>query len=125
MNKNDKINGPDFTERIDQILDYKCISRRELAAACGFSTPNIARWKTQGSLPDVGIGVKIADYLEVPLYWLVTGEKEKTTSKEITGDEAHILEVYRSLTPADQNFVTAMMKVIAQRYKDEQEEEVL
>lgn len=108
----DNISGPALVNRIDKVLSQKLISRQQLADACGFSSPNIARWRTKGALPDLSVGVKIAKFLGVPLYWLITGENEFDEKAE----DRELLTSFRVLNDEDKNVVIACIKALSQKY---------
>jgi hypothetical protein len=56
-------------------------------------------------LPEVNTAVAIADYLEVPIRWLLTGEDEKGLSR----DERNLLAKYGCLTEDNQRVIQATM----------------
>lgn len=112
----DNINGESFVERIDNTLMYKGFSRKQMADFCGFSVNNPSRWKTQDSLPDVKTGLKIADFLNVPLYWLISGHNERG---EIPVEDFILLDSYHKFTPEDKEMVNTVIKVLLKKYKPE------
>lgn len=109
----DGISGPAFVNRIDSLLKQKLLSRKQLAEHCGIVAQTIAKWKTHNSLPDVKVGVKAADFLQVPLYWLVTG-KEKTD--EIPTSDYQLLASFHVLDESDQEVVLATIKALSKKY---------
>lgn len=107
------ITGPALVNRIDSILQHKYLTRQQLADSCGFSVQNIARWKTQGAMPDLKIGVKIADFLNVPLYWLITGHNERG---EIPADDFQLLDTFHSFNEDDKEVIMATLKALSKKY---------
>jgi transcriptional regulator with XRE-family HTH domain len=99
------ISGYAIVERIDALLREKGEQRRQLASALDFSVANISKWKNNGSLPEVDTAVAIADYLGVPLRWLLTGKDEKALSR----DERNLLVKYSCLTDDNQRIIHATM----------------
>lgn len=110
--KHKEINGPALVNRIDSLLQQKLLSRQQLADACGFSVQNIARWKTLGSLPDLSVGIKLAEYLGVSLYWLITGQKEFEEKNE----DANLLSRFRILNNDDKEVILACLNALTKKY---------
>jgi transcriptional regulator with XRE-family HTH domain len=100
-----KLSGPDIVKRIDGLLASRNEKRQALADAVGFSAANIAKWKTHGSTPTVTAAVAIADYLGVPIRWLLTGEDEKG----LTLDERNLLAKYSSLDDQGQREIQGLL----------------
>lgn len=110
---NKTVSAVDLVDRIEQVLSYKCYSKKQLADACGFHFQNLARWKARGMLPDLEVGVRIADFLNVPLYWLLTGRNERG---EIPVEDYQLLEEYHALNDGDREVVDATIKALLKRY---------
>ena len=111
--KYEGISGPAIVERIDSILQHNYKTRQQLAEACGFSTANIARWKTLGSLPDLKVGAKVADFLGVPLYWLITGQDEES---DVESEDFLLLNSFHVLDENDREVVLATIKALSKKY---------
>lgn len=109
----EEISGPALVNRVDSLLHQKLLSRKQLADHCGFSVQNIARWKTKGSLPDVKVGVQVADFLEVPLYWLITGTEKLN---EIPTADFQLLSSFHVLDESDQEVVLATIQALSKKY---------
>jgi transcriptional regulator with XRE-family HTH domain len=63
-----------FRENLREELDYQDISVKELSAKTGISKRTIENYLSKrGSIPPADYACKIANLLNVPVEWLVTG----------------------------------------------------
>ena len=65
--------GKEFSERIDLMLKLENHTRKELCDYAGISVQAFSNWKLQSSLPGAETALKIADFLNVSLEWLING----------------------------------------------------
>lgn len=71
-----------FYERIEELLKQKNSSQKDLSVYLELSTPQIfANWKQRGSIPPADTAVKIADFLDTSVEFLITG-REKDIYKQ-------------------------------------------
>ena len=76
------------------LCNQKNISPSKAAGEIGFNKSSISNWKKNGYTPRKEIAVKIAEYFNVSVDYLLTGdEKENAPSKE------------RALTPTQKEFI--------------------
>jgi transcriptional regulator with XRE-family HTH domain len=98
--------GSAIVERIDNLLNEKGQTRKALAAAGVVnSVVSITDWSQRGTVPRADVALAIADYLNVSVRWLVTGEDEQGLSL----DERNLLVKYRSLDERGQYEVNALL----------------
>ena len=72
----------DFYKRIDKLLKQKKLSQKELSKFLDLSSVQIySNWKQRDSIPSADMAVKIADFLETSVEYLIQG-KEKDSYKE-------------------------------------------
>jgi transcriptional regulator with XRE-family HTH domain len=65
----------------------------------------LSDWIRNGTIPDADIALKIADYLGVPIRWLITGKDEQ----ELTREERNLLAKYSNLDERDRYEINALM----------------
>ena len=66
-----------FYERIEELIKQKNTSQKDLSVYLELSTPQIfANWKQRGSIPPADTAVKIADFLDTSVEFLVTGQEK-------------------------------------------------
>lgn len=64
-----------FWETVDSELEYQKKERKDLAAAAGFDVSNIGKGMKNGSIPLADTAVRIANFLNVSVEYLVSGGK--------------------------------------------------
>ena len=67
-----------FGERLYQLRKQKYISQEELADIMNVSRQSISKWELDQTYPDIDNLIRLAEYFDVSVDFLVTGE-EKTT----------------------------------------------
>lgn len=73
-----EIKGKDIVLRIDSILKKRNLKRKAVADAVGISLQPFTSWSNRGSIPGADIAYHIAEYLDVSMEWLLTGQEKKT-----------------------------------------------
>lgn len=67
----------DFWKNVRELLEYKDISQKELAAAINESYNTLQSWISKERLPNVEQAAKIARFLNVSMEYLVFGKDER------------------------------------------------
>ncbi|MBR1403369.1 MAG: helix-turn-helix transcriptional regulator [Treponema sp.] len=84
-----------FWENVDSELKYQGKSRKELAQAFGFDPTTISKGISNNSVPLADMALKIADYLDVSLeYLLGLPEKSKATDDKENLEKSQALHFY-------------------------------
>ena len=86
-----------FWNRLEPMLTERKMSQKELASIAGVKPPSVSEWKAKGTLPRADTAIKIAQYFNVPIKWLVLGIEDTG----FTQDERELLAVYRQLDHDD------------------------
>lgn len=68
-----------FWERVDDLLDRKDITKKELAYKAKFSASNISKGKSNNNIPSAETAVRIAKVLGVTVEYLVNGTDSATS----------------------------------------------
>jgi transcriptional regulator with XRE-family HTH domain len=76
-----------FIERLETLLKEKGISQKSLAEYIGIRNPSISDWKKEGTIPRADVAIKIAEYLNVSVEYLINGT---------TSDNSAIIESLRN-----------------------------
>ncbi|MCM1334806.1 MAG: helix-turn-helix domain-containing protein [Bacteroides sp.] len=82
-----------FYERLQELCKKRNTSVSRMLDALGLSTGNTGNWK-KGQLPKGDVLVKIAEYLDTSIDYIVFGE----AGRGLTDEEKRLLELY-DLTP--------------------------
>lgn len=90
-------------------------SQREFADSIGVSNGAVAMWETNKRMPDLDMIVKIANYYNVSLDYLLTNNitsfkelglnKTSKDSHTITSDEGELLNYYNELSQKDKRWI--------------------
>jgi transcriptional regulator with XRE-family HTH domain len=106
------VRGADIVLRIDTLLEARNLKRQVLADNGKFRVENIAKWKTRNSIPAGDVLLGIADYLDVSMRWLLTGEDDAG----LAPDERDLLNSYRRLDDRDRQEVVGIITLKLERY---------
>ena len=74
-----------FYERLETLRKAKGISQGDLEKELGFSNGSISKWKS--SMPTYSRLQKLADYFDVSVKYLTTGEEKNVTETYYLNDE--------------------------------------
>jgi transcriptional regulator with XRE-family HTH domain len=87
-----------INERLFSLLANSGRSQKDLAVAIGTSERNISAWKQRGSDPPASLVMGIADFLDVPLVYLLSGSGSgNASSPPQSVEEGELLRLYRAL----------------------------
>ena len=69
-----------ISQRIFALLREKKLSQKELSEYTGISPAAISSWKSKGTNPSSDKIVKISEFLDVDVYYLLTGEYQPASN---------------------------------------------
>jgi transcriptional regulator with XRE-family HTH domain len=96
-----------FYHRLEPLLSERKMSQKDLAEIAGVTPPSVFEWKNEGTMPRADTAIKIADYFNVSVKWLILGEKEK----ELTQNERNLIDGFRKLDSRDQDDVLGIVEM--------------
>lgn len=88
-------------ERMFYLLDEKHLKATDLSKALKVRNSTVSSWKQRGTSPPADYLLRICEFLEVSLYFLLTGEEEKKTA-ELTENETELLQNFKLLPEREQ-----------------------
>ena len=95
----------EIIERIYQLLNEKDKRAYELCEKLSIRTSTMSTWKSRTSDPPAKYMKTIADFLDVSLDYLLTGQ-EAPVRKNTTSEEDELLDLFRSLpSPKKYEFI--------------------
>lgn len=100
-----------IVERIKDKAQEKGLSIKALEEKIGLGNGTIKRW--EHSSPQCNKIMLVANYLQVPLAWLVEG----TESETLTNEEKELLNEYRSARPEVQESARLLLRAGKQETK--------
>ena len=98
-------NGMLIVERIDNLLKERNLNRVALAEAIGIKPQNISAWSVRGTVPAGDICLKIADYLNVSIEWLICGKEDG-----MSNEERWVLSQWKSLDVVQKDTVRTLLE---------------
>lgn len=96
-----KISGREIVERLSQLGELK-----EYVLYCNIPSSTISNWKTRNSSPKVSDIVKIAEYKNVSIEWLITGKDPEGIPKT----DRELLNMYHLLDERDKEDVRGIIE---------------
>lgn len=92
-----------FLQRVLEEMEFLQVSKAELSRAIEVPDPTVRSWFTKDSIPAADTSLKIADFLNVSLEYLVTGKKDesKKSKTELSDFEKNLLKESADLLPED------------------------
>ena len=100
-----KTNGMLIVERIDQLLSERNENRVIMANSIDVTTQTISHWFTRGTIPAADIALKIADYLNVSIEFLLYG-----IEKDYSNTERDLISRFRELSAMQQEAVISVIQ---------------
>ena len=98
-------NGMLIVERIDNLLKERNLNRVALAEAIGINPQNISAWSVRGTVPAGDICLKIAEYLNVSVVWLISGREDG-----MSNEERWVLSQWKSLDAVQKDTVRTLLE---------------
>lgn len=104
-----------FWENVDSELKYQNKTRKQLASELGFDATTISKGISNGSIPQADMALKIANYLNVSLEYLL-GLPEKSVSKNAqeTQKQIQLYKKYHDLIERAKKLDEKKLKAIVQ-----------
>lgn len=98
-------NGMQIVERIDRLLKEMNLNRVALADSIGIKPQNISAWSVRGTVPAGDLCIKIAEFLNVSVVWLITGIEDG-----MNAEERKLLNVYKRLSPQQKDTIWTLLE---------------
>lgn len=102
-----------ISQRIFLLLKEKKRTQKQLSDFTGISTSAISAWNKRGTNPASECLVSIAEFLNVSLEYLLTGQ-EKSPSSELTENEQKLIDAFKSLTQTQQGEIIGRAQLMAE-----------
>lgn len=110
-----------ISQRIFALLREKNLSQKELSKYTGISPAAISSWKSKGTNPSSDKIVKISEFLNVDVYYLLTGENPPASDLQVAEesgyhaslsdpDERLLLQLFRKLSPMDKGRIIGQLE---------------
>lgn len=107
-------------------MDSQNLSQKQLANNASIRQTTISEWKKNGNLPNGETAIKLAQYFNVSLDYLLTGEDK---NNELSPDEIELLSLYKPLSRSNKlllkGIITTMTNIACEIKPDEDENLIL
>lgn len=97
-----------FYERLQSLMDSHNLTQKQLADCCNMRQANISEWKKNGNFPSGEIAIRIADYFNISIDYLLTGKEEN-----LTQEETELLSNYRKLDANTKKIINLQVAAVA------------
>ena len=97
----------DFYERLEELCEKKGLrpQSKEIIKLMGVTSPAVTTWKRSGTVPKASVLLKLADYFDVSLEYLLGGDEVG----QISETEQVLLNAYRECSTEDQMRIMAFV----------------
>lgn len=102
-----------FWENVDTELKYQNKTRKQLAQELGFDPTTISKGIANNSVPLADMALKIADFLDVSLeYLLGIPEKSNSQNTKTTQEQVQLYKKYHDLIQECEGLATDKVKLL-------------
>ena len=98
-----------FFERLQNLMDSQRLSQKDFAEATKIRPSTISEWKRNGNLPTGDAVIKIADYFDISLDYLLTGKLKN----ELPDEDIALIVRFHNLSKEKQQVVKLLLEVLA------------
>lgn len=103
-----------FWKNVDNELQYKNMSRKELASKVGFAVSGISLGITNNSYPSADVAYKIAKELDVSVEYLISGSESAQQSAEMPIELKRLINDVKKLD----NYDLITLSYLVKRFLD-------
>lgn len=126
-----------FFERVNEELEFQEKTKSDLARFLGVAPTTVQSWQSRGNYPPVDVALKIANFLNTSVEYLVTGENpthrkqsespaleiydnsnKKINKFPINEDVYRFYDAYLKLDERDKQTLEAVMNSLLSRYSE-------
>ena len=105
------MNGLDLVSNINKVLDKKGVNKTQMLQSLKIPKSSMNNWESNGNIPSGDKLFAIAQYLNVSMEWLITGQEAKN---DISQEDKELLENYHQLSPDNQSVIQVTMQAMLQ-----------
>ena len=98
-----------FFERFELLLKTKGVSRSKFAEDLKIRTALISEWKKNGNLPNGETAIKIANYFDISLDYLLTGNLKN----EFPDEDIALIVRYHNLSQEKKQVIKLLLDILS------------
>lgn len=102
-----------FYDRLDSLLVENREIKSRFAKTIGIQYQSLVDWKKRGTIPSADVAIKIANYFNVSVEWLITGIDNNERDKI----ERELISKYRCLKEVNKNVVETLINGLYEQDK--------
>ncbi len=106
-----------FANNLRQLVNLSGKTTTEVAKELHMSFPSLSRYMNGLRVPDINYLIRIADYFDVSVDWLV-GRKDKADKPFLNPELVVLTDLYQKATPEDRSVIQLILK----KYRTEEPE---
>lgn len=107
-------------QNIEFIIEKRGLTLTQVEKDCGLSKSSMRKWSE--NFPSIDKVLKVAQYLDVSVDFLLTGKNSETTEIPQDKDEVALLEEFRQLDPQERRIILG--KIAEMNYNKRGTEEI-
>lgn len=108
-----------FSDRLNEACDSAAIPKwgrqRLLAKKLNLAQPSVSKWFLNKSLPTIDNIAELAQFLNVRIEWLVTGEGQMKRNFDTTKEYSEAVDLLATLPVDQQKLVLDFIKMLKER----------
>lgn len=101
-------------ENLRKLRDESKVTQKQLAEAIGVSQQSINKYENHNIEPDIETLIRIADYFNTSVDYLIGRSTNAVSSPGLSRDEVTLLALYRKLTSKQRGAVMAVAEACAE-----------
>lgn len=98
----------EFSDRLNKKIKESGLKRTAFADEVGIKNQSITDWEKRGTIPAGDVCLRMADFLDVPVGWLISGKAESG----INDEELELIRKFRGLKPGNKNAVSVFISAL-------------
>lgn len=98
-----------FFERLQALMDSKQLTQKQLADELSIRQNTISDWKNKGNLPQGETAIKIANYFDISLDYLLTGNLKN----ELPDEDIALIVRYHNLSQEKKQVIKLLLDILS------------
>lgn len=110
----------EFSDRLNKKIKESGLKRTAFADEVGIKNQSITDWEKRGTIPAGDVCLRMADFLDVPVDWLISGKTEGGMSE----DEMELVRKFRMLPPEQKSIVETLVNAMTEQNQESTETKI-
>ncbi len=110
----------EFSDRLNKKIKESGLKRTAFADEVGIKNQSITDWEKRGTIPAGDVCLRMANFLNVPVDWLISGKTESGMSD----DEMELVRKFRMLPPEQKSIVETLVNAMTEQNQEDTETKI-